>query len=465
MSVFSHYLFSFLGFALALILAVRLLRERRNPGSTMAWLLAILLIPYIGVPLYLLFGGRKLRRLASEKFNLSIAKRDSLRAGPPQSDVERILHASGFPPALSGNEVELLTTREQAYVRLMELIESAKHSIYITTFILGRDPVGRAIVGKLAEKASRGIKVRVLLDALGSLKTRGRFIDPVRKAGGQVGIFMPMLPLHKKWSANLRNHRKIVVVDHETALVGGMNLGEPYMGPYDYPNGWTDFGLIIRGSTVDHLSSLFAQDWEFATNRTLPETPETPPLRLSENARLQIVPSGPDLQRDGFYEALILALLHAKERVWIVTPYFIPDEVLFQALILLGRLGRDVRILVPAKSNHFIADLARGSYIRELSAAGVRFFQYMNGMLHAKILIIDDSLAVTGSGNLDARSLHLNYEVSVFIHSSKEVGALAEVGSHLFAFSKAYEEREKGLFGQGIQEWIEDATRIIAPLL
>lgn len=465
MGIISHYLFSFLGFALALLLTVRLMRERRPPGSTMAWLLAILLIPYVGVPLYLILGGRKIRRLAGEKFSLRAPETDRALSGPPKSNVEQVLEVCGLPPSVFGNQIEPLRNGEETYARVMQLIEEAKESIHITTFILGRDPVGRAIIDKLSEKARSGVKVRLLLDALGSLKTRGRFVDSLRAAGGQVGIFMPMLPFHRKWSANLRNHRKLLVVDHKFGILGGMNLGEEYLGPTPLATRWTDLAVQVRGPIVDHLENLFAQDWNFATNEALVLPGHQVEIQAQTNARLQIVPSGPDVETEAFYEALLTATAQARQRIWIVSPYFIPDEVLFQSLQLNGRLRRDVRIIVPQKSNHPLADIARGSYIRELAKAGVAFYGFTPGMIHAKILVVDDELAVVGSANMDSRSLHLNYEVSMFIHSKPEVDQMAQVVMGLLSQCERFQwERASGL-RQSVWEWVEDASRIVAPLL
>lgn len=461
MEFFSLHLYSLFGFVLAILLVGKLMREHRPPGSTMAWLLAILLIPYLGVPLYLLLGGRKIRRLAHHKQPLYPDPRTD-RSAPPINDVEKILTACGAPPASSGNKVELLSDGEIAYRRFMEMIDGAKESICVTTFILGRDPVGRAIIDALTEKAKQGVKVRLLLDALGSVKTRGRFVKSLREAGGQVGIFMPMLPLRRKWSANLRNHRKLFIVDGRFAIVGGMNLGSPYMGEGFDPRRWFDFAVTVEGPAVTDITSIFASDWEFATGEAL--TVQAPNQTLVNSEAMQVVASGPDVESDPFYQALLIALNEAKERVWIVTPYFIPDDLIARQLALLARIGRDIRIILPARSNHLLADLAGASYIRQLKQSGVKFYAFQPGMLHAKIVIVDDSLAVVGSANIDLRSLYLNYEIALFIYSDKEVQAILSHAKKMMLRSFPLEAARPSL-KTGVKEWVEDASRILAPLL
>ena len=461
--VFSTHLSILLGFILAVVLIVRLVREQRPTGSTFAWLLAILLIPYVGVPLYILLGGRKLARMAGHKSPLYGGNgfRPDIEFF---NDTERILLTTGAPPPTFGNQVEHLPDGETAYHRLMEMIASAKESIDVTVFILGRDEVGQRFVEALAERAAAGVKVRLLVDALGSLRTRGRFLAPLRKAGGQVGVFMPMLPLRRKWSANLRNHRKLIVVDAKTAYLGGMNFAGEYMGPRPDPKRWTDFGLVLEGPVVREVACVFVSDWSFATGENLawPAAPQTIAPDCSAGV-MQLVAAGPDVASDPLYHGLLSAFAEARQRIWIVTPYFIPDGVIAEMLILAARLGRDVRILVPRRSNHLLADLARGSYMRDLMRAGVKFHGFP-GMLHAKIVVIDDTLAITGSANLDLRSLYLNYEIGLFIHSRVDVDRIASHVLKLFSRSRAISAPGNSARERAVA-WLEDAGRLLAPLL
>lgn len=453
-----------LGFFLAAILLARVFREHERPGASIAWFWIIVFFPYIGVPAYLLFGGRKLRHRAARKKRLYAKDLNpESKGGKHRSNTERVLVSSGLPAARDGNEVRFLPDGLDAYSALLEMIEKAEKTIHVMTFILGRDPVSREIIKRLCRKAESGVQVRLLLDALGSYRSRGRFLNPLRQAGGQVGIFMPMLPLHRKWSANLRNHRKLVICDGETAMIGGMNLAKEYMGPTPDPTRWVDADLIVRGPAVLDLSDIFSQDWLFGTGQDLVRTKSTTPLadQPRSNIRTQIVASGPDVAGDPFYDAVLSALYEAKERIWIVTPYFVPDEGLFRALMLQSRLGRDITIVVPAHSNHWITDLARGRYLRQLQQAGVHVFAHPKRMIHAKLIVVDGDIAISGSANLDMRSFYLNYEVAMFIYSPAVVEQVAKWIRALIKECRVASPAAPG----NLRQWGEDLAWLASPLL
>lgn len=448
------------GFVLAILILGRVLREHRPPGNTLAWILAIILIPYVGVPLYLLIGGRKMKRLASLKESFEEP------ASPPvlpQNNTEKLLVSTGCPASRMGNRVRMIPRGEDAHRALFDLIKSAKHSLFIETFILSRDSVGRAVVEALAQKASEGVKVYLLLDAWGSMTARGRFVNPIRKAGGEIGVFLPMIPIRRRWSANLRNHRKIWIADETKAVIGGRNIGQEYFGA-ENGGAWGDFNVAIEGPAVGDLSRIFASDWNFATGKTLTLTRPLPVDPTAKNGCLQIVASGPDTPANRLYEGMLTSLVECKQRVWFVTPYFVPDETLVQSLSLQAKLGRDVRVIVPKSSNHKIADFARGSYLRELKAAGVRCYGYGPEMIHTKLTLIDDKIAIVGSANLDMRSLLLNYEVAAFCYSEEEILAVSRQILDLLSRSEPlvfdgqkFKDRAR-VFG-------EDVSRLFAPLL
>ncbi|MBL9125152.1 MAG: PLDc N-terminal domain-containing protein [Planctomycetaceae bacterium] len=418
----SHFLMV-AGFGLCAFLVARVFREHRTAPVTFAWLLAIVLIPYVGVPLYLLFGGRKLRGVAQHKPTLFPNASAEPHPGRIDSTVERVLTTAGMPPPRAHNRVEFLGDGQAAYRSLVSLVTEAQRSVHLMTFILGADDTGRSIVELLARKARAGVEVRLLLDALGCFRTYGRFVDPIRSAGGQVGVFMPVLPLRRKWSANLRNHRKVLVVDDNTAVVGGMNLANEYLGPEADPTRWIDTGAVIAGPAARDLERLFASDWNFATGETLPPPPAPAATLGDDDELVQIAASGPDTPRDPIYEAMFSATMDAQERIWLVTPYFVPDETLFKALALQSRLGVDVRIIIPARSNHLLADLARGQFLRDLAAEGAKIHACPR-MIHAKLMLFDKRLAVVGSANVDARSMYLNFEVAATVYSPRTVGVI-----------------------------------------
>ena len=358
-----------LGFLLALVFLAYLIQQKRSPASTMAWLLLVIFLPYLGVPLYLIFGGRKMIRMARSKAQVYDRSQPRLPSRF-DNDTERFLLSYGVPPARNGNRVELLTRGEEAFRRFYQIIEEATSTIHITTYILGRGDVGEALIGLLATKASSGVSVRLLLDSVGSWRIGKRYLAPLLKAGTRAAFFMPVLHIPFRGRANLRNHRKIVVVDSRIALTGGMNLAGSYMGPTPDSNCWVDLSVAIQGPAVADLESLFFSDWAFATGEELtapprPQTgrPEDSPEHSGDTSgaatgMVQVVASGPDVVDDPLYESLVSSMFAARQRIWIVTPYFVPDEMLARSLSLAARRGVDVRLIVPARSNHLSADLA-----------------------------------------------------------------------------------------------------------
>jgi cardiolipin synthase len=457
-----------LGFLLALVFLAYLIRQRRSPASTMAWLLLVLFLPYVGVPLFLMFGGRKMKRMAGSKARVY----DRSLPAPPgllDSDTERFLLSYGVPPATSGNKVELLTGGDDAFTRLIQLIAQASATIHITTYILGRSEVGKEIVARLAEKASSGVTVRLLLDDVGSWRIGRRFLRPLVEAGAQVAYFMPMLHIPFRGRANLRNHRKIVVVDGRVALTGGTNLAWPYMGPAPARDLWIDLSAAIEGPAVADLETLFFSDWAFATGVELTAQSVRPAsltepvpagAREAPGSLVQVVASGPDVADDPLYESLVSLIFAARQRIWIVTPYFIPDELLVRALNSAARRGVDVRLIVPERSNHVSADLARESYLRELHEAGGQVLLYQPVMMHAKAILFDDQLAVIGSANMDNRSLFLNYEVAVFLYTFAEVQAVSKWAKGLQADCRPDLPRPGWT-----RELAENIVRLLSPLL
>jgi cardiolipin synthase len=454
--LFTH-LFSVLGFVLAFIVLAGLPRERRTPSSTLAWLLAVALIPYVGVPLYLMFGARKMRRLARGKEALYLPSSKSLPADTGHA-IERILCSAGAPHGVPGNAIELYPTGEDAYHGLVEMIVRAKRSIHIATFILGGGEVGNAILDLLERKATEGVEVRLLIDALFAFRTdRGR-LERLKKAGGRFAFFMPVIHIPFRGQANLRNHRKIWIADGVEAIVGGMNIAKEYMGPAPYAKRWRDVALRIHGPAVPDLERIFRSDWAFAAKEVLMAHGE-PFLDVPGDAYVQVVASGPDVPTDTFYDAMLSALFAARARIWIATPYFIPDEALARALVLAVRRGVDVRIVVPRRSNHWTADIAGGSYLRQVKDSGGKVLPYMRGMMHAKVTVIDDAVAVLGSANVDMRSLFLDYEVALFFYSKAQIEMLSAWFESLFTACGELSDPSRA------RVFLENIGRILAPLV
>jgi cardiolipin synthase A/B len=466
-SIWSHLL-TVGGFVLAVFAISRLMSERRQPSNTIAWLLGIVLVPYIGVPLYLLLSGKKIRRLAALKTRM----KPWIPGAPSASEATRHLPAvhamvaNGVPEPVGGNAIRLITTGEQAFAELEGQIRAAQHSIHITTFILGRDDTGRRLIRLLAQQARRGVKVRLLLDGLGCFLAARRFSDPLRKAGGEVATFMPVAPLSTRHSANLRNHRKIAVFDQRIAYVGGHNLARDYMGPKPWRKRFNDFGAMFEGPAVGLLNEVFLADWAFASGQeieTLRLEAGSSPAVVAGKGEVQVIASGPDVHGDPLYEGIISLIQEAEHSVWIITPYFIPDEVLQRSLLVKARAGKDVTIIVPERSNHRLTDFARRQYLRDLHDAGARVLFFRPKMLHSKALIVDDRIGLLGSANFDLRSLFVNFEIGVALYSEADVRAMRVWAGELVRHSILFTgERPRRRWIDGV---VEDLSRLLAPLL
>jgi len=465
-----HFLAVCGGFALGLALILRLLRERRRPSVTFAWLMAMILLPYVGVPLFLLFYRRKFggapRSRVDEKPELyprGIADvGDAAREARGAAAVETLLRAHQVTPPREGNRVALLMDGREAWERMLAVLRAAEHEILCQTFLIAADDVGRAFVAALAERARAGVRVRLLVDALGCFGRKGRFLDPLRAAGGEVGIFLPVLPVRRRWSANLRNHRKVLIADRRLALTGGRNVGEEYLGPSDEEQRWVDTTVEVEGPVVQDLLDVYAADWEFATHRALPPLPGDDDPRASRGeARLQVVESGPDVPGEPLSDAVLAAVAEAHDRIWMITPYYVPDEVLQRSLELQARMGRDVLLITPERSNHKLADIARERFVEELVEAGARVVLVPDRMVHAKAILFDDFLAVVGSANLDQRSLYLNFESSLFVTSRAELDAAERMFERLASGARVREPRPAGV----VRRWTEDLSLLVSPLL
>lgn len=455
-------LLAHLGFLLALVFLANLLKEKRSPSSTIAWLLVILLSPYVGVPLYLIFGGRKMIPMARRKRSV-YGEPHSVGPRSSATGTERLLASYGVPPAREGNRFELVTSGTDAYRRIMAMIDEARSTIHITTYILGWDEGSRAMIDRLIQRAGEGIAVRLLIDDLGSWRLRRRNLNALVEAGAQVAFFMPVLHVPFRGRTNLRNHRKLIVIDGRISLTGGMNLGWPYIAPPGPRPLWSDVAAVVEGPIAADLEALFHSDWQFATGSDPKHAPgdDAAPLTQSgESTTAQLVASGPDVPGEPLYESLLALIFEAKERIWIVTPYFVPDEMLARGLSLAARRGVDVRLIVPARSNHITADLARASYLRDLHNAGGKVLLYGPDMLHAKVVLFDDQVAVIGSANMDMRSLFLNYEVSLFVWTPREVERVAAWARGLMVH--ALRELPAPSWPR---ELAENVVRLLSPLL
>lgn len=459
--ILAHFL-ALGGFLLGLLIIARMFKEKRNPSNIFAWSLAVLFLPYIAVPLFFLLGGRKSRKMVEFKRGIlkeaSRVAEEEGRSRPPLDNFK----VTPEP----GNRFAFLPNGEVAFRELVRQIEEAQESIHIMTYILGNDETGRAIVDLLAKRAAEGVEVYLLLDAFGCLFTRRRFVDPIRKAGGRVVGFMPLLPLHSHTSANLRNHRKIAIFDRSRAMVGGQNIDLRFMGKRETPEMFIDFSAIIDGPVVRSLNFIFVSDWVFASG----DRPEQWTRVLNYfpspagESRMEVLESGPEVEGDPLYERILMLVQECKRSLTIVTPYFLPDESLFRSLMVKIHSGRQIRIVLPLKSNHRLVDLARDHYVRQLHEAGAEILFFPDRVVHGKIFIADRDVAMIGSANIDMRSLFVNFEVGVFLYSGQDVQTCQGWVDELLPLCVGFGESQKAEAKKG-RRIAEDFAHLVGPLL
>jgi cardiolipin synthase len=415
--VLAHYLFSHLLTVLtsiaSMFIMIRLLATPRTPQSLLAWIVSLIFFPFAAIPLYLLLGTRKLPRKAKRQMRMAATHSDA------PTPVAKMLNTLGAPPARACTDFELLGTGEQAYARLLALITEAAHSIDLTMFIFGDDATGHRVLDALAERAKAGVRVRLILDAMGSHKIKRRAIRAMHAAGGAVRIFMPLIHAPLRGRNNLRSHRKLAVFDRTHLFIGGMNIAEEYMGATPRPGRWRDLAACVSGPVAGDALAIFESDWEFCGGAS-PHEASPAPLDPRPTT-MQLVPSGPDMAQDTFYNAILTAIFVARTRIAIVTPYYVPDDVVQCALALAARRGVRVELVLPLRSNHALADFARRGLLRELAAAGVALRFYPHGMVHAKTMVVDDTFAYVGSPNFDMRSFFLNYEDALCLYGSEDI--------------------------------------------
>lgn len=419
-SQFYIHLMVYIGGVLLIVAVLNMLLQRRTPTSITAWLLALFIVPFFAVPLYYIVGIRKRRNFP--KKTIVTLKRDHEISINKANPIDLLLRRNNIPGTTENNNFILFKDSIKAYNILMLYIKEAKISISISMYIFSNDDVSKSIIDALILKADQGLKVRVLIDSVGSffLYFNQKYLKKLKKAGGTVSFFMPIFKQPFQNYINLRNHRKIFIFDSKKVLSGGINISKRYIGPTYYKKRWEDLFFSIEGDAVYQYMQIFEQDWAYATDKLPKKIDFKEAKQNGLGHKIQVVPSGPDIKDDALYEALISSIHSAKKKVWIVTPYFVPDYNLLQALIIASHKGVDVRLITPHRSNHTIVDLCRSSYMRELEDKGIDVMLYNGNMLHAKAILFDNIGVMVGSANIDNRSLFLNYEIVNFIYS-KEV--------------------------------------------
>jgi cardiolipin synthase len=534
--------------ALFHIPSVLMCRQTR-PMAALAWILCLLTLPFVGVILWWGIGRTRLERRKrrwarsretmtqhlsdvrqamemSEAEQAAVEKEEREEEARVQlisNDALYIRQDQGVFPPTKGNHVEIYSAGHDAYDAFEEAVRSATDHIHFQFYIWQRDEIGRRFRDVLTEKAKEGVEVRVLYDAVGGAPVKRGFMDPLIEAGGKVASFLPVVLFERQLRINFRNHRKIIVIDGKAGFIGGMNIGEEYVG-------WLDLAFRLDGPVVLQLQEVFAEDWYFATGEDLasqryflsqnelgqtqtgakedghqgtdqqatdqqaggdvmatsvendggqeqqealtegsngasPAQPDARVARTADSVTARIIASGPDNPNSVIENVFFLAITSASERIFITTPYFVPDQAILMAIKTAAIRGIDVRLLTPGNCDIPIAQAAGRSYYAELLEAGVRIFEYSDErVLHAKAVVVDDHWSIIGSANMDIRSFLLNFEVNAVLHDR----GLNEQMSRLFEEHMAKSE-EMSLDAYQKRplknRLIESTARLFSPLL
>lgn len=448
--------------------------ENRNPVKSLAWVTVLLVVPAIGLLLYFLFG-RSLRnkRFITRSNRRKLKKHEPARPFIPahhvslsDSSCQQIKLGQSLvgAPFYNNNTAEIFDNGTDKFAALKEDIRNARHYIYLQYYIFENDNIGSEIADMLIEKASEGIEIKVIYDHVGSFKTRKRFFKRMRRAGIEAYPFFKVKFPFFGSRINWRNHRKIVIIDGVTGYIGGMNIADRYITGGKFSS-WRDIHLRVRGPIVRSLNHSFATDWNFM-GRPVPDGKALGNIPESNLPKVgaQLVTSGPTGQWSNVGLLFLKAIGNAQKSIYIQTPYFLPTEGLLKALQAAALSKIDVRVMIPRRSDSDMLRFASASYIGECLRSGIKIYLYDKGMLHSKMVIVDDEFVTIGSTNFDFRSFEHNFESNLFIYSRE----FNEQAKKQFLSDQAdsirvlpYDWKKRPL----ILKAIESVTRLFSPIL
>lgn len=460
----------------SIVLTTWIILQRKSPVSTLAWIMVLNLMPVVGLLVYAYFGPQRIKRQRLKRWHkraalMSREDVSALRAERPDVPAWAVQHArlieeaSGLPMS-SAQSVDVLASGGTTLDALLREIDGARGHIHLEYYIFEPDETGSRLLQALIAKARAGVKVRLLVDAIGSPKLLSRrhrrLLDEFRAAGGEVAVFHPARLDRLRPLVNLRTHRKIVVIDGHTGFVGGINVTDDENEHIRPDNAYRDTHLLIRGGAVRWLQYVFLRDWHYAEGRPPAPDEDLLPEQAPGALPVQIVTSGPDSDTEAIHRAMIDALNMARERVWLATPYFVPTESALTALTNAALRGVQVKLMVPEKSDSRVVTAAARSYFKELQDAGVLVFEYHDRMFHAKTLVVDTLYGSVGSANFDNRSFRLNFEVMAVVMDRAFNQRLAEMFDDDLSHCKLVPRDRRA---PPWQRLFEAVARLASPLL
>ncbi|BAY61033.1 cardiolipin synthase [Calothrix brevissima NIES-22] len=424
--------------ALGIAHAAHAVMTVRSSQGAIAWGISLVTFPWLSIPLYWVLGRTKfhgyaeaLRSVYAEHYQLARQTYNEIAQFqvPLPDNLARLQPlAKTFTgiPFTSGNAAELLINGQKTYEAMLSAIASATNYILLQSYIVNDDQAGEEFKQALIEKAKQGVNIYFLYDEIGSNKLSRSYLQSLRKHGIEVSAFHTTKGKGNRFQLNFRNHRKIIVVDGAVGFVGGLNIGDEYLGKNPRLSPWRDTHMKLQGPTVQSLQASFMQDWYWATRNLIDVNWEIKPHQEA-NQTAFVLPTGPADRLKACNLFFVNAINEAQTRLWIATPYFVPDDATLTALKLAAMRGVDVQILLPNRPDHLFVYLCSFSYYSEMNDIGIKLYRYKQGFMHQKIILIDDDMAGVGTVNLDNRSFFLNFEVMGFVAASSFVASVEKM--------------------------------------
>lgn len=474
-------LLSVLNFVIIVVTTQHILRTRRDPRGMMTWILALLLLPFLGMVLYLLIGGEPIRRRVHRRRRhrrmiepelteqtVELARSHDARDEEGIDETQRELMQ--FATRVSGavvtghNAVEVEHDAEHAFLNLGLAIEAAREHVHLEYYIYADDDTGRGMRNLLVKKAQEGVEVRLLLDAVGCWKLSRSFVRDMREKGVEVEFFLPWGFSTRRFQLNCRNHRKLAVIDGEVGFFGSKNIADEYLGRKKKYGPWRDTHLRVAGPCVAQLQEVFVEDWHFATKKNLSSDRYFPPPAPAGDRVVQIVPSGPGEGVDTMHQLLYAAVSDSHRSIAFITPYFVPDKAMLLTLMSAAYRGVRVQLLIPSRTDNWFVLWAGRTFYEELLSAGVEIYEYDKGMLHSKVAIVDERWAMVGSANMDIRSFRINFELTSILYDNALAHQLQIDFDELCAEAGQVERRQIESWSYG-QTLAAGVARLATPLL
>ncbi|WP_170381075.1 cardiolipin synthase [Ruegeria atlantica] len=421
-------------YATALVFAIRAAQTARTPQGAVGWVVFLISVPMFGVPLYLFLGHHRFRgyRIA-RKHSERVVEGIKSFADFSKPDLEKMsinprpFEALAHLPVSRGNGAELLIDGEATFDSIFEAIDTAQSYILIQFYIVRDDSLGKELKSRLIEAAKRGVSVRFMTDAVGSYGLPTAYLESLRGAGVVIANPRDRRGPQHRFQLNYRNHRKTVIIDGETGFIGGHNVGVEYLGQSSHFGHWRDTHLKMTGHIVRQLQLIFVEDWHWAHEEDLIDQLSWAGSESEQDMNALLVATGPGDDTETGAMMFFSAITAARKRIWIASPYFVPDIDVMTALQHAALRGVDVRILVPDVIDHRLPWLAAYAYFDEIRDCGARIFRYTNGFMHQKAFVVDDTLAAVGTTNLDNRSFRLNFEAMALFFDPRAAEALEKM--------------------------------------